>query len=497
MRVQEIRDLEEGVRYLLEGIRLARVVPPPQKAAIVDQALDWAAWLVAGGVPLPPMSFVLDVGQIASGRFWSGRQRGAGSDFGPDKRLVQAYEDRLLARLPLDPAFDRAASAIARYPEAERPKAIAFLLKQLAAHLELGGAHLSLEAIRRLQARVEQMDLSQILGEYQYDHMSQLMSELYTDLIQSLRRVPLLLPWEDVAALEDRSALGGMAQFIALRQIRQLVSLWEKAIKPRPLRSRERRKNWTTRLLQEDQYPVGGFASIATRGSMESLLHSQLVYMEREKPDLFDIKFLRNELLYYSRDENNFIINRRVYVFIIDYIINLRFKDFELPYERIILLLSWIVTIIQWLNERLTDEAINFEIRFIKHNSPHKYIKDTSSSEERWEEQGWLELLLRDWIERGAARVSVTDSLDSVVGELKQWSHRADVYCLYMTSKEQAEKQKKEEELSKVQGIMFTSMWMDGPYPCISMDQEQTKRDDIKPMVAWSQALNRLLEQWI
>ncbi len=489
MRVQELRDLEDGVRYLLEGIRLARIGSPLQEAAVIDQALDWAAWLVAEGVPLPPMSFVLDVGQMASGRFWSGRQQGREPDGGVDKRLVQAYEDRLLARLPLDPAFDRAAWAIARYSEAERPKAIAFLLKQLAAHVKLGGAYLSLEILRRLQARMKQQSISQMLEVYQCDNMSTFMSELYKDLIQSLRRVPLLLPWEDVAALEDRSALGGMAQFVALRQIRQLASHWEESIQRRPPRTREKRQNWTTRLLQEDQYPVGGFASITTRGSLESLLHSQLVYMESEKPDLFDIKFLRNELLYYSRDENNFIRNKRIYVFIIDKIINLRFKDTELPYERIILLLCWIVVTIRWLSEHLSHEAINFEVRFLKH-PPARNAMGSSHSEERWEELRWLELLLKDWIEQGTARVNVSDTFATVCTELEHWSRWADVYCLYIAPG-------KPEPTALPQGVMYTHLQIDGPYPRIHIDRAQMEQDDLKPMTAWLQSLNCLLEQWI
>ena len=57
-----------------------------------------------------------------------------------------------------------------------------------------------------------------------------------------------------------------------------------------------------TRVLDEDTYPVGGYTSIATRGSIESLLHSQLAYMEHGAgPDLFDMKFIRDELYYYSR----------------------------------------------------------------------------------------------------------------------------------------------------------------------------------------------------
>ena len=37
-----------------------------------------------------------------------------------------------------------------------------------------------------------------------------------------------------------------------------------------------------TRILDEDIYPVGGFTSLSNRGSIESLLHSQLAYMETD-----------------------------------------------------------------------------------------------------------------------------------------------------------------------------------------------------------------------
>ena len=80
-------------------------------------------------------------------------------------------------------------------------------------------------------------------------------------------------------------------------------------------RQRARRFEVPTRFLEEDTYPVGGFSSLSTRGTIESLLHSQLAYMEPdERPDLFDIKFVRDELLYYARDENNFLRRRRTFV---------------------------------------------------------------------------------------------------------------------------------------------------------------------------------------
>jgi hypothetical protein len=427
---------------------------------------------------------------MASGHSWGGRRHSSAAGYGSAKHLVQAYEDRLLARIPLDPPWDRAAAAVARYSAAERPKAIAFLLKQLAAHLQLGGAYLSLEALRRLQAATKQMTVSQMLDQYQFDEMSQIMRDLYTDLIQSLRRVPLLLPWEDVAALEDRSALGGMAQFVALRQIRQMASLLDNATPSHPVRVRSHRMNWVTRIRQEDRYPVGGFASITTRGSMESLLHSQLAYMDEERPDLFDIKYVRDELLYYSRDENNFIRNRRTYVFIINYdIVDLRFKDPELPCERIILLLSWIIVMIQRLTQYLTHDAVAFEIRVITESSPRQHVQALRSLDGPWEEQRWLELLLKDWIHRGAATVGTWETFALASAEMSRKSGHSDVYCLTIAPEHS--------QSSLPDSVLSTHLVLEGPRPCILTEPGRIEWPDVEPMMAWSSALNYLFERWL
>ena len=490
MRTWEIRHIEEGIRYLLEGLWLARVIPPPQDAATVAAVLDWATRLVAEGAPLPPLSFVSDVGLMASGHIWSGRRHGLATLTEIEKHLTHAYEDRFLARIPLDRAFDRAIAAIARYTAAERPKAIAFLLKQLAAHLQLGGAYLSLETIRRLQTMTKQMTLSQIFDQYPFDAMSQIMRDLYADLIQSLRRVPFLLPEEDVAALEDRSALGGMAQFVALRQIRQLATLLDPGdvLRPNPVRSH--RRNWVTRIRHEDRYPVGGFASITTRGSMESLLHSQLAYMDQERPDLFDIKYVRDELLYYSRDENNFIISRRDYIFIINYnIIDLRFKDLELPYEKIVLLLSWIIVIIRQLIHHLTHEAIRFEIRLIEESPSRSDVHKIRRWNEPWEEQRWLELLLKDWISRGTAAVGTWKNCAVACEVMHNRCNHSDVHCLYIAPKDSS--------LDLPDGIFSTHLVLDGPRPCIVTEQGVINYSDIEPLKAWSSAMYHILEKWL
>ena len=53
------------------------------------------------------------------------------------------------------------------------------------------------------------------------------------------------------------------------------------------------------------------------------------------------MKFVRDELFYYSRDENQFLRRRRAFVFVLfPDLVAARFKDPELPYQRIVMLQS-------------------------------------------------------------------------------------------------------------------------------------------------------------
>src|SRR5206468_6673496 len=97
---------------------------------------------------------------------------------------------------------------------------------------------------------------------------------------------------EDVFELEHRTALAEFGERVALRQVLQAASRLEATLPARGIRPLDGRQEVPTRVLDEDTYPVGGFSSLSTRGSVESLLHSQLALMEAEgRPDLFDVKF--------------------------------------------------------------------------------------------------------------------------------------------------------------------------------------------------------------
>jgi hypothetical protein len=55
------------------------------------------------------------------------------------------------------------------------------------------------------------------------------------------------------------------------------------------------------------EYPVGGLSEISNKGSLENLLKSELLYMDDEQEvDLFTMRYVEGELLYFKRDTNRF-----------------------------------------------------------------------------------------------------------------------------------------------------------------------------------------------
>jgi hypothetical protein len=84
---------------------------------------------------------------------------------------------------------------------------------------------------------------------------------------------------------------------------------------------------------------------------------------EADRPDLFDVKFLRDELLYYSRDENQFYRRRRRFRLILESdLARARLKDPDAPVQRIVLLLAAIVAAVRKITEWLAVDALTFEI---------------------------------------------------------------------------------------------------------------------------------------
>src|SRR5262249_9488589 len=158
---------------------------------------------------------------------------------------------------------------------------------------------------------------------------------------------------EDVLALEQKTALADMGQYVAYRQILQATARIESRLPARPVRPLVGRKEVPTRIHDEDQYPVGGHPSPSTPRPVADLL----VLPALARPALVDMKCARGELVSYSRDENQFLRRRRAFVFVLfPDLLAARFKDPDpaMPYQRIVMLQSAILALVRKLTDWLS-----------------------------------------------------------------------------------------------------------------------------------------------
>ena len=363
----EIRDPAEARRLLAQGLWLQRVAIP--SAATVAQALRWASDLASGGDPIPPVGFIADAGNLALG---GPRDPVGGRGFpevpGWPPGLVRAYEDTVLGRLDADASMARGAYALARYRGRDRTRGLAFLLGALRVRSRFPGVLLNPAAIKAAAEVEPGALLAEGWESLAREGPMPTLAGLYSGLVASVREMPEALGPEDVFELESRTALMAFADRVAIRQVVRASAELEAAVALERPRPSARRHDVATEVLDEDTYPVGGYSSISTRGTIESLLHSQLAYMEPAgRPDLFDIKYARDELLYYARDENRFFRRRHAYQVVLGPDLALaRVRDASLPYQRVVLVLALLAAAVRVATRWLGDDSIVFQFLFLR-----------------------------------------------------------------------------------------------------------------------------------
>ena len=478
MNSYELRDLNEARRFLLQGLWWQRVAPPA--AATVRPALEWALQAASGGHGLPPLGFIADLGQAALGVEGDARPGRAAAVPGLPINVVRTYEDHVLGKIYADWSFGRAADALRRYEGRDRARGLAFVLDRFRDRAGFDGATFSPGLLKGLLDEAPEDVLHQGWESLRQDGADELNERLYQSLIAAARRTAEVLGPDDVAAVEAGDALADEGEQLARRQVRQAAAALESALprhRPRPLRGP---RETPTRILDDSAYPVGGFSSISTRGSIESLLHSQLAYMEAdERPDLFDVKFLRDELLFYSRDENQFLRRRRSFVFALyPDLTATRFKDPELPFQRGVLLLALLTTAVKRLTEWLSADALTFEILFVGGGGEATLAP----------ERALLQTLLREPIVNGTAR------LESVPAD------RVAAYCAERARGSQCSGLgvAVHPPALEAREVEFRALKIDGPRPKLvggDADEAATATEDA--LDAWAATLGRLLQGWV
>ena len=426
--VTELRDSELARTWLMQGVCLQRL--PPVNLESVGDPLACALALAASDEPIPPLGFIADVIRLveSSAAVERDRPRHASE---LDLQTVRAYEDCVLGKLYADASFERASVAICGYEAADRIRATAWLLARIGERCGLDAVLISPSAARSLQGMVAEELLEQGAASLESDGLLELLSSGYEQLVSAIRNIGDVLSPEDVFELEHGTALVEFGQRLALRQTLRAAEDFTATLPARPPRPTSRQRNVPTQILEEDMYPIGGFTSISTRGSIESLLHSQLAYMEKDearRPDLFEIKFLRSELLYYSRDENEFLRRRRVYQFLLfPDLTDCRRKDKGARFQRMILVLGMLVTLVRRLEQWLSDDALLFEFLFV----------DESGEQRLQDERELLEMILSELTDSDTV-VFDAISVGEIVGRAEERARRSVTHCLMLSTQQQS-----------------------------------------------------------
>lgn len=481
MQTVELRDSDLARRFLLQAFWLQKVLPPSPDR--VRPILEWTLEVAGSGQPLPPVGLIADLGHRAL-RLDEGVKTTVKSDavYGLSPALARMYEDYVIGKLFSDATFERAGDALRRYaPGREQARGLAFLINQFHERAHLGGVLLSPNLIKTLLREGAETLLEEGRWQLQNDGPLPLLVEQYTALSAAARWLATLLGPEDVFELEHRTALDDLGQRVALRQILQAAKRLEDALplyRPKP---RSGRQEVPTRVLDEDTYPVGGFSSLSTRGSVESLLHSQLAFMETdERPDLFDIKFLRDELLYYARDDNQFLRRRRTFVLALCAdLVKARFKALHAPYQGIVLVLALIVVAVRKLTDWLSTDALTFEMVFVT----------AAEAEPLRDERKLLETLLRERITNGTVRLGSAAALEEVATLCAERARRSLCYCLTMTSSS-APLQAPDTHVAELQ-LSGVSPGLIGPAG------EPLPVETLDGLEDWHAVLWTLLEEWL
>lgn len=484
-KIHDLRDPDQTRRLLVQGVWLSRVRPP--SAATLRTTIRYALEVVSAGHPMPPPGFIADLGNLLFDTEWATRsQRELPTLPNVSPSLICSYEDRVLGKFDSDQRFGRAVDALRRLGKDEegrqRGLGLSYLLEQLRRQSKFGGLDINPASVRVLGESPPTELLEEGWKSLSQEGLDPLLHDLYLDLIACTCQTGDILTAADLFELERGIALAEYGERHAVRQIHEAASQLETNIPDRKPPPFPGRTEVTTRILDEDTYPVGGFSSLSTRGSIESLLHSQLAYMERggPRPDLFDIKYLRDELLYYARDENQFHRRRRTFLIVLhDDLAQTRVKDRGLPYQRGVLLLALLWVLVRRLSEWLGDEGLMFEFVFVAPKGADSLAR----------ERELLRMILRQEVDQKTARIPDRPDATPLTRVCADRSRRSQVHCLMVSTVDRP---------LQTHDAVVTRLVIDGPCPGLANGEDEPIYEAVEePLDAWVAVGWEILQRWI
>jgi len=191
------------------------------------------------------------------------------------------------------------------------------------------------------------------------------------------------------------------------------------------------------------------------------------------------MKFVRDELFYYWRDENQFLRRRRTFVFVLyPDLEQTRFKDRGLDFQRGVLLLALLCTVVRKLSEWLSTDALSFHFLFVV----------AGDSDPLAAERDLLASLLMEDIANGSVQLAKVAE-DAVAARCVHWARRSLCHGLLIDIRPRQ---------LHVSDTVLTSLRIDGPRPTLSDgDSELVAQEDDDSLERWSAVLQEILQRWI
>ena len=245
---------------------------------------------------------------------------------------------------------------------------------------------------------------------------------LLTETVELEVRLSQVLGPEDLFELRHAAVLRAPEMRLGCRQVLALRRRLGRA-GPRHLRPPPELPEADTPLTDLSTFPRGGFAELSRRGPPESLLPSELAFLDPSmRIDLFDLRFVEHELCYFARDSGQLRRRRRTVHLVCDLGPLTWAKSAGYEAQFVVLCHAIFLRLVRDLRDLFSRDALRFRLWYLGDSTPPGQVRMAQEAELM------RLLLLADEVPHGWASVETTARLSR--DDLAEEGRRCDTLVL-------------------------------------------------------------------
>jgi hypothetical protein len=284
------------------------------------QAITWYIELYSKGWDSVPFFFVYDLGLLLMEANKFQFRNYSETDVTKNTEEVNAqisrrvtYQNRILNRFLALPVFSELHDFVV---ESKNPKLqIAAILSYWLEPIKksnIESVQTSAQILRQLTSPAITVEEARVAVEqlleapnYFYDQLEEVIR------VMSETHLSNLIQPEDIFIIKNIEALSSDALRLSAKQVVGIEQQMGDVDHP-PVHMRKEAPQAHVNLSDVGLYPQGGLDQLSNRGSIENLVRTELAYVDDKADiDMFTMRYLEGELLYYTRDEAQLLRRNR------------------------------------------------------------------------------------------------------------------------------------------------------------------------------------------